>query len=82
MINHDGTSNHPLAREAATSDSKTKGDLDGNLYQDHPVADHFVASVTIDLFLHSVFNAFGGTKDDAQMETKKSRLIMMTLLLV
>jgi len=70
MINHDGTSNHQLGREATTSDRKNKGDLDGDLYQDHTGADHFVATVAIDLLLHSVFNAFGGTKDDDQLETK------------
>jgi len=45
MIDNCGASNHQSGREAATSDSEAKGDLDGDLYQDHHVADHFVASV-------------------------------------
>jgi len=57
-----------LGREAATSNSEAKGDLDGDLYQDHPVADHFVASVVIDLMPCPVLNEFDGTKDGDEVK--------------
>ncbi len=59
-----------MGREAATSNSEAKGDLDGDLYQDHPVADHFVASVVIDLLPCPMLNAFDDAKDGDQVETK------------
>jgi len=60
MIDNDSASYHQLGREAATSnnDTKAKGDLDGDLYQDHPVADHSVASAPIDLLPHFSWNDF------------------------
>jgi len=64
MIDDDGASNHQSGREAADSD------LDGDLYQDHHVADHFVASAAVDLLPHHVLNEFGGTKAVTQVKIK------------
>jgi len=68
MIANNGASKHQSGREAATSDSEAKGDLDGDFYQDHPVADHFVASA--DLLPCPVLNESDNAKDVAQVKIK------------
>ncbi len=64
MINNNSASTHQLGREAATSHCN----LDGDLYQNHPVTDHFVPSVAIDLLPFPVLNEFDGTKDGDEVK--------------
>jgi len=42
--------------------------LDGDLYQDHYVAEHSVASVAIDLLPHLMWNDFNSAKNDTQVK--------------
>jgi len=64
MMANCSTSNNPLGREA------DEGDLDGDLYQDHHVTDHFVVSVAIDLLPCPVLSEFDDAKNGDQVETK------------